>query len=136
MAKAMTNGKAKQLPADAPDLYQFVGVDSTNSAANSSEIHAANDSVIPNSSLAKSIGSVVNPWLEYPRFYYGRSNDSDLAFILRCMKQIPSHPKKLRHLAALHYEYLFQSTTTGDRRRIANTWLHDVAKAYRARRGL
>jgi hypothetical protein len=65
MAKAMT----KQLPADAPDLYQFVGVDSTNSAANSSEIHAANDSVVPNSSLA-------------------------------------------------------------------NTWLHDVAKAYRARRGL
>ncbi len=121
----------KPLPENAPDLYQFV----SQSVANG-EMNAANDPVIPESSLGPQIGTAVNQWQEYPRFYFGRTKESDLPFILRCMAQIPSEPKTLRHFASLHYEHLFQSAQTGDRRRVANTWLFDVASAYRARRGL
>ncbi len=127
---------AKALPVNAPTLYEFVGAP----AANSASCVAANDEpdnpVIPEYPLGPQIGTAVNRWLDYPRHYFGRTDESDLRFIMRCMRQIPGHPKQLKHFVSLHYEHLYQSTTTGDRRRVANTWLHDVAKAYRARRGL
>lgn len=64
----------------------------------------------------------------YPIHYFCRgAQDSDKDIILKLMRAIPSH---LKHEVSETYEGIYKDGS-GDCRRLANEYLHNIAKEYR-----
>jgi len=63
----------------------------------------------------------------YPKFYYCKRGDSDIAWIMRMMSHVPEE-KKLE--VSSDYEWLFlRDNHCG--RKAANTYLHGIAKGFK-----